>query len=80
MNTLSPEQRQAIESNGHVAIDDGAYVVVKASAYERLWSVLETGPLSIEEQKALIAHIGRRVGWEDPRMDVYNALDPRRNS
>ena len=80
MNTLSPEQRQAIESNGHVAIDDGAYVVVKASVYERLWSVLKTGPLSIEEQKALIANIGRRVGWEDPRMDVYNALDPRRNS
>jgi hypothetical protein len=29
MNTLSPEQRQAVESNGHVAIDDGAYVVAK---------------------------------------------------
>ena len=30
MTTLSPEQRQAIESNGHLAIDDGAYVVVNA--------------------------------------------------
>ena len=78
MNTLSPEQRQLIESNGHVAIDNGDYVVVKASVYERLRSVLETGPLSIEEQKAMIAHIGKKVGWEDPRMDVYNELDPRR--
>ena len=78
MNTLSAEQRQAIESDGHVAIDDGAYVVVKASVYERLRSVLETAPLSIEEQRALIAHIGNRVGWDDPRMDVYNELDPRR--
>ena len=78
MNTLSPEQRQAIESNGHLAIDDGAYVVVKAAAYERLRSLLETGPLSIEEQKAMVAHIGKRVGWDDPRMDVYNDLDPRR--
>jgi hypothetical protein len=79
MNTLSLEQRQAIESNGHVAIDDGAYVVVKASVYERLRTVLETGPLSIEEQKALIAYIGKRVGWDDARMDVYNDFDPRRN-
>jgi hypothetical protein len=78
MNTLSPKQRQAIESNGHVAIDDGAYVVVKAAVYERLRSVLETGPLSVEEQKALIAHIGKKAGWDDPRMDVYNELDPRR--
>jgi hypothetical protein len=77
MNTLSPEQRQLIESNGHVVIDDGAYVVVKAAAYERLRSVLTTDPLSIEEQKAMIAHIGKRVGWDDPRMDVYNELDPR---
>jgi hypothetical protein len=78
MNTLSPEQRQQIESNGHVVIDDGAYVVVKAAVYERLRSVLTTDPLSIEEQKAMIAHIGKRVGWDDPRMDVYNELDPRR--
>jgi hypothetical protein len=78
MNTLSPEQRQLIESNGHVVIDDGAYVVVKAAVYERLRSVLTTDPLSIEEQKAMIAHIGKRVGWDDPRMDVYNELDPRR--
>jgi hypothetical protein len=77
MNTLSPEQRQLIESNGHVVIDDGAYVVVKAAVYERLRSVLTTDPLSIEEQKAMIAHIGKRVGWDDPRMDVYNELDPR---
>ena len=79
MNTLSPEQRQAIESNGHLAIDDGTYVVVKAAAYERLRSLLTAGPLSIDEQRAMIAQIGKRVGWDDPRMDVYNDLDPRRN-
>ncbi len=45
--------------------------------YERLRSVPEAVPLSIEEQKAMIAHIGKRVGWDDPRMDVYNELDPR---
>ena len=78
MNTLSPEQRQAIESNGHVAIDEGAYVVVKAEVYERLRSLLETGPLSIAEQKAMIARIGSRAGWDDSRMEAYNDLDSRR--
>jgi hypothetical protein len=78
MNTLSPEQRLAIESSGHVAIDDGAYVVVKAAVYERLRSLLQTGPLSIAEQTAMVSHIGTRAGWLDPRMDAYNDLDPRR--
>jgi hypothetical protein len=79
MNTLTAEQRQAIESNGHIAIDDGAYVVVKATAFERLRSLLEARPLSIEEQKAVVAHIGKKAGWDDPRMDMYNDLDPRVN-
>jgi hypothetical protein len=78
MSTLSPEQRHAIESNGHVAIDDGAYVVVTAAAYERMRSLVVAGPLSIDEQKAMITQIGKKVGWDDPRMDVYNDLDPRR--
>jgi hypothetical protein len=78
MNNLPPEQRQAIESNGHVSIDDGAYVVVKAAVYDRLRSFKATGPPSIEAQRAMIAQIGRRAGWDDPQMDVYNDLDPRR--
>jgi hypothetical protein len=78
MNTLTPRQRQLIESNGHVAIDNGAYVVVKRSVYERLRSALETGPLSVEEQQAMIACIDKKDGWEDPRMDVYIVRDRRR--
>ena len=78
MLTLSQEQRRAIESNGHVAIDDGAYVVVKAEVYKRLRSILDTGPLTVREQTALLAHIGRKAGWDDPRLDAYNELDPRR--
>ncbi len=78
MNTLSPGQRQAIESNGHVSIDDGAYVVVKAAGYDRLRSFVETGPPLIEEQKAMIAQVGKQAGCDDSRMDVYNDLDTRR--
>ena len=45
------------------------------NACDRCW---RQGPLSIEEQKAMIAHIGIRARWDDPQMDVYNELDPRR--
>ncbi len=79
MSTRSSEQRQAMEANGHVAIDDGAYVVVKASVYDRLRSLLETSHLSLKEQRAMIAHIGQRAGWDDRRMDIYDNLDPHRD-
>jgi hypothetical protein len=78
MITLTPEQRQEIDRQGHLRIDDGAYVVVKAEAFDRLRSVLEGGPLTIEEQRAALAHAGKRAGWDDPALDVYNDLDPRR--
>ena len=52
-------------------------MVVKAAVYDRLRSLVQTGPPFIEEKKAMIAHIGKRSGWDDPQMDVYNDLDPR---
>lgn len=39
--------------------------------------VLETGPLTVEEKRAALAHAGRLAGWDDPAFDVYNDLDPR---
>ena len=65
MSTLSPEQRQTIEVNDHVAIDDGAFVVVKAEFCNRFRSLLETKASSIDEQKSMISHIGKKVGWDD---------------
>ncbi len=86
MMTLTPEQRQAIREAGGepIRLEDPetkqAYVLIEEDTYRRLQAVLEYDdrPLSVEEQLAILAHVGRRAGWDDPAMDVYNDLDPRR--
>ena len=80
MSVLTDEQRLEIEKRGQVRIDDGAYVVLKSEVYDRLSSGWETSSLSIEEQNAVLAHAGKRAGWDDPAFDVYNDIDPRRQS
>ena len=78
MSVLTAEQRLEIERRGHLRIEDGSYVVLKSEVYDRLSSAWETSALSLEEQKAVLAHAGKRAGWDDPAFDVYNDIDPRR--
>ncbi len=54
------------------------YVLVKSEIYERL-----QGLLTEEEEWQKAAYLATmkifgRDGWDDPAMDVYNELDPRR--
>jgi hypothetical protein len=84
--TLTPEQRQAIERAGDepVRIEDPetkrTYLLVKEEVYRSMEALvgLEAGPLTVEEQRAILAHAGKRAGWDDPALDVYDELDPRR--
>ena len=56
------------------------YVVLPAKIFDRIQDVFyNTNPLTIEEQRALLVKVGLSVGWDDPEMDVYNELDPRRD-
>jgi hypothetical protein len=55
------------------------YVVLAAEKYDSLAaSLFSDEPLSAEERKQLLIQAGLRAGWDDPAMDVYNDLDPRR--
>ena len=57
------------------------YVVVSADAFDRARTlVYDDGPLTVAEQTELLRQAGLRAGWEDPEMDIYNDLDPRRPS
>jgi PHD/YefM family antitoxin component YafN of YafNO toxin-antitoxin module len=82
MTVLTPELRQAILESGDepVAVVDPQtherYVLLRAERYERLQLLWEQKPLSQEEQRSLLSLAGRRAGWDDPVMDVYNDLDP----
>ncbi len=83
MTMLSPELRQAVLDSGDQPLDlldpqtHERYVLLRAEAYERLYLLLEQKPLSKDEQRDLLGMAGRRAGWDDPEMDVYNDLDPR---
>ena len=78
---MPSELKQAIEAahGGPVEIVDGEqhYVVIRAEVYERLKDLFDAGPLSEEERAGLLREAGKRAGWDDPAMDVYNDLDPR---
>ncbi len=57
------------------------YVVVSADVFDRVRTlVYDDGPLTAHEQEELLRQAGLRAGWEDPEMDIYNDLDPRRPS
>jgi hypothetical protein len=54
------------------------FVLVKAEVYERFKSLFEDDPVTREERQAQLQQFGKRAGWDDPAMDVYDDLDPRR--
>ena len=59
------------------ARQDG-FVLVRAEDYERFKPLFEEDPMSIQERQFQLQQFGRRAGWNDPSMDVYDDLDPRR--
>ena len=88
MITLSKEIQQAIKDaqEDPVRLVDPEtnieYVVLPIETFERMRKGLyyDDGPITEEEQTALLIEFGLRAGWDDPEMDVYNDLDPRRES
>jgi hypothetical protein len=42
--------------------------------------IFDTEPLSGAEKQRVLVQAGSRAGWDDPGMDVYDSLDPRRAS
>ena len=55
------------------------YALLQAEIYDQLQGLLynETS-LTPDEKRAVLIQVGLRAGWDDPEMDVYNDLDPRR--
>lgn len=82
--TLTPELRHEIEmaGEGPVTLTDPqtneTYYLVRAEQYERLKAILDLGS-SVEEMAPYLAETFRE-GWDDPALDVYNDLDPRKAS
>jgi hypothetical protein len=56
------------------------FVLVRTEVYERFRSLFEEDPVTEQERLFQLEQFGKRAGWDDPAMDVYNDLDPRRKS
>ncbi|MEK6407752.1 MAG: hypothetical protein AABN34_12370 [Acidobacteriota bacterium] len=55
------------------------YVLLPADLYDQIRDLFyEHSTLTRDEKRALMLRAGLRAGWDDPEMDVYNDLDPRR--
>jgi hypothetical protein len=77
MIELTQQQLQELESAQTVVPTNSTYVLIRKDTYERI-----KGLLGDEEWTQAAFHSAMEVfardGWDDPRMDVYDELDPRR--
>jgi hypothetical protein len=80
MIELTEQQRQELKNTEPRVLDPEtgeAYVLVRAEVYERLKGLLSEEDWS-EHAYQTAMEVFARDGWDDPRMDVYDELDPRR--
>jgi hypothetical protein len=86
MIELTPEQRQAVSRHTGSpprAIDPDTqtgYVLIRQETYDRLKAIFAEDEDN-ESLRGLYPHVMQvfgREGWDDPEMDVYDELDPRR--
>lgn len=81
---LTDEQRQAVAAQTGVparVIDEqinAVYVLLPAEQYERIKALFEEDPLTENERRIILEGVWRRANWDDPAMEDYAALDPRK--
>lgn len=79
MIELTPEQRQELTHPEPIAVDPKTkeqYVLVRKEIYDRLTGIL--GDDWASDTYAASMEVFAREGWDDPRMDVYDELHPRK--
>ncbi len=79
MIELTQEQQHELEKGKVVIPTNTAYVLLRKDVYERIKSLLGDEDWARDAYEAAM-DVFARDGWNDPRMDVYDELDPRRAS
>jgi len=86
MIELTIEQREAAIKQGEQpirAIDPDThttYVLIREEVYARIKSILQEEQSSqfLNDMYLPVMEVFGKDGWDDPAMDIYNDLDPRR--
>jgi hypothetical protein len=85
MIELTLEQRQAIGQKGDSPLralnpdTDITYVLITEEVYTRLRGLFNEEQF-IHDMYIPVMEVFGKEGWDDPVMDIYNDLDPRRQS
>jgi hypothetical protein len=80
MTILTPEQRQEVQRAGEEPVrfadpdTQTEYVILKADVYDRIRAFVD----DTRDAYPLAMKVFEHDGWDDPQMDEYNVLDPRR--
>jgi hypothetical protein len=81
---ITREQRQALEAQPDHPLrlidpeTNTGYVLIRAEEFDR-WQAFLGVSLDVREAYPMLDEVARQQGWDDPALDVYNDLDPRRN-
>ena len=81
---LSEQQRQVLKEHpdAPVVVLDSAtqsrYVLIPAETYDRLRALLTHDDFRVEEAYPLMDQVAMQEGWNDPALDVYSQIDPRK--
>jgi hypothetical protein len=51
------------------------YVLIADEQFDRLRSLIDMQPVSIDQQRIALRDAGARAGWDDPEMDAYDQYD-----
>lgn len=84
MIQLTQDQHQVLAGNGPEpvrAIDPATnleYVLLRAEVYDRFRSLFVGDDEWGQDAYRGALEVFARDGWDDPRMEAYDALDPRR--
>lgn len=83
MIELTAEQHEILSTSGpepsraHDPVTDVEYVLVRADVFERIKALVAGEQEWVQGAYAAAMDVFARDGWDDPRMDVYDSLDPR---
>jgi hypothetical protein len=75
MIELTSQQRPELSEAPPRVLDPltgNIYILISEDVYERIQDLLVADRLTLSEQQTLLQAAGRRAGWDDPEMDVYD--------
>lgn len=79
MIELTQEQQRQLETAEPVVPTNTTYLLLRTDVYERIKGLLSDLSWTQDAYQAAM-EVFAQDGWDDPRMGVYDELDPRRRS